>query len=103
MAHTSNSDNYFDLEVVKPKAIHLLSAVPTPKSCNYTRKSNRDRLFKSNVLRVITIVLRVIWPIISVPGRVFFKTYLSSLSWNAYDIVEAEPFMVHKLNQITLA
>ena len=29
--------------------------------------------------------------------RVFFKTYLSSLGWNAYDIVEAEPFLVHKL------
>ena len=34
--------------------------MPTPKSGKYTRKSNRDRIFKSNVLRVITIVLRVI-------------------------------------------
>ena len=27
MVHTSNFDNYFDLEVVKPKAIRLLSVV----------------------------------------------------------------------------
>ena len=37
-----------------------------------------------------------------VPGRVFFKTYLSSLGWNAYDIVEAEPFVVHKLKFLPL-
>ena len=33
---------------------------------------------------------------------VFFKTYLSSLGWNAYDIAEAEPFVVHKLKLLPL-
>ena len=41
----------------------FVNTIPTRKSCNYTRKSNQDRIFQSNILRVITIVLLVIWPV----------------------------------------
>ena len=41
--------------VIEAERILLfVNTTPTPKSCNYMRKSNRGRIFKSNIPLVIT-------------------------------------------------